>query len=78
MQLPTEAEWKETDYTERRVNPHSDFGENQESPYPTGNSPAGAAWLKYCGSNIASSFSHLLDPDIGPSLVGFRKRVLWA
>ena len=78
MQLPTEAEWKETDYTERRVNPHSDFGEDQESPYPTGNSPVDASWLKNFGFTISSSFSHLLDPGIGPSLVGFRKRVLWA
>ena len=73
--LPAEAEWKEADYTERRGNPHCDSVEDQDHTYPTGISPAGAAWLKYCDSNIASRFSHRLDRGIGPSLVELTKRV---
>ena len=68
--LPTEAEWREAAYTERRSNPPSDFVKDQDYPYPTGNSPLGANCLTDCGYTPSSSFSHLLDRGIGPSLVG--------
>ena len=72
--LPTEAEWREAAYTERRSNPPSDFVKDQDYPYPTGNSPLGANCLTDCGYTPSSSFSHLLDRGIGPSLVGSTRR----
>lgn len=68
--MPTEAEWREAAYTERRSKPPSDFVRDQDYPYPTGNSPLGANCLTDCGFTPSSSFSHLLDQGVGPSLVG--------
>ena len=68
--LPTEAEWREAAYIERRLNSPSDFIQDQGYPYPTGNSPVGANCLADCGFTSSSSFSHLLERGIGPSLIG--------
>jgi formylglycine-generating enzyme len=48
--LPTDAEWIEAAYTERRANPPAGFATGQTYPYPTGSSPAGANCLGDCGS----------------------------
>jgi sulfatase modifying factor 1 len=47
--LPTDAEWGEAAYTERRVAPHAPFRQGQTYPYPTGDSPQGANCLGDCG-----------------------------
>lgn len=48
--LPTDAEWGEAAYTERRSNPPAGFARGQTYPYPTGESPQGANCLGDCGS----------------------------
>lgn len=48
--LPTDAEWGEAAYTERRAQPPSGFITGQSYPYPTGNTPRGANCLGDCGS----------------------------
>lgn len=49
MRLPTEAEWREAAYTERRVAPPPPFRNGQTYDYPTGARPAGAQCLADCG-----------------------------
>jgi formylglycine-generating enzyme required for sulfatase activity len=48
--LPTDAEWMEAAYTERRPNPPAGFTTGQTTPYPTGSSPQGAHCLGDCGA----------------------------
>jgi formylglycine-generating enzyme len=48
--LPTDAEWGEAAYTERRADPPAGFRTGQTYRYPTGESPAGANCLGECGS----------------------------
>jgi formylglycine-generating enzyme len=48
--LPTDAEWMEAAYTERRASPPAGFATGQTYPYPTGNSAQGANCLGDCGS----------------------------
>lgn len=48
--LPTDAEWMEAAYTERRANPPAAFTTGQTTPYPTGSSPQGAHCLGDCGA----------------------------
>jgi formylglycine-generating enzyme len=48
--LPTDAEWLEAAYTERRASPPAGFATGQSYPYPTGSSPQGANCLGDCGS----------------------------
>jgi formylglycine-generating enzyme len=48
--LPTDAEWGEAAYTERRTDPPAGFRTGQTYRYPTGESPAGANCLGECGS----------------------------
>lgn len=48
--LPTDAEWGEAAYVERRANPPPGFVTGRRYPYPTGDSPAGANCLGDCGS----------------------------
>lgn len=47
--LPTDAEWAEAAYTERRVDPPVEFRTGRSYPYPTGESPIGANCLSECG-----------------------------
>lgn len=48
--LPTDAEWGEAAYTERRIDPPAGFRTGQTYRYPTGDSPAGANCLGECGN----------------------------
>ena len=48
-QLPTDAQWLEAAYTERRTNPPPPFATGHTYPFPTGDSPAGAQCLDDCG-----------------------------
>lgn len=48
--LPTDAEWMEAAYTERRPAPPPGFVTGQTYPYPTGASPQGAHCLGDCGA----------------------------
>lgn len=47
--LPTDAEWVEAAYTERRSNPPSGFRTNRTYRYPIGDTPVGANCLADCG-----------------------------
>lgn len=47
--LPTDAEWMEAAYTERRPNPPAGFVTGRRYPFPTGESPAGANCAEGCG-----------------------------
>jgi formylglycine-generating enzyme required for sulfatase activity len=46
--LPTDAEWGEAAYTERRANPPAPFVNGQTYRYPTGDRPDGAMCLEGC------------------------------
>jgi formylglycine-generating enzyme required for sulfatase activity len=47
--LPTDAEWVEAAYTERRESPPAPFERGRTYPYPVGDSPLGAHCLGDCG-----------------------------
>lgn len=47
--LPTDAEWLEAAYTERRARPEAPFVTGRTYPYPTGERPDGAQCLGDCG-----------------------------
>jgi len=47
--LPTDAEWVEAAYTERRARPPAPFTAGRTYPYPTGEHPEGAQCLDECG-----------------------------
>lgn len=48
--LPTDGEWMEAAYTERRAQAPSGLENGQTYPYPTGASPQGANCLDDCGA----------------------------
>ena len=48
--LPTDAEWMEAAYTERRAQPPAGFATGRGYPYPTGDSPQGANCAEGCGN----------------------------
>lgn len=48
--LPTDAEWREAAYTERRTQPTDGFITGRTYRYPTGDNPQGANCLGDCGS----------------------------
>lgn len=48
--LPTDAQWGEAAYVERRAQPAGGFVTGRRYPYPTGDSPAGANCLGDCGT----------------------------
>jgi formylglycine-generating enzyme len=54
--LPTDAEWGEAAYTERRARPTAPFTTGTTYRYPTGDRPEGANCLGDCGS--ASTVAH--------------------
>lgn len=47
--LPTDAEWGEAAYVERRARPSDGFVNGRRYPYPTGDTPQGANCLGDCG-----------------------------
>jgi sulfatase modifying factor 1 len=47
--LPTDAEWLEAAYTERRARPEAPFVSGRTYPYPSGERPDGAQCLGECG-----------------------------
>lgn len=69
--LPTDSEWMEAAYTERRSNPPTGLTTGAIYPYPTGDSPQGANCLNDCG-RIPSQidYSGQLMRGIGPTPVG--------
>ena len=72
--LPTDAEWVEAAYTERRADPPAPFRAGQTYPYPTGDSPAGANCLQDCGPVTAAlDRSSRLTRGIGPARAGTTK-----
>jgi formylglycine-generating enzyme len=48
--LPTDAQWVEAAYTERRANPAAPFARGKTYAFPTGDSPTGAQCLGDCGA----------------------------
>ena len=48
--LPTDAEWGEAAYTERRAAPTDGFVTGKTYPFPTGDTPTGANCLGDCGT----------------------------
>jgi formylglycine-generating enzyme required for sulfatase activity len=72
--LPTDAEWVEAAYTERRRDAPAPFRTGQAYPYPTGDSPAGANCLQDCGpATAALDRSARLTRGIGPARAGTTK-----
>ena len=69
--LPTDAEWVEAAYTERRADPPPPFRAGQTYAYPTGDSPVGANCLQECGPQAATlDRSAVLTRGIGPTRAG--------
>ncbi len=68
--LPTDAEWTEAGYTERRTSPPPPFTTGKTYPYPTGDRPAGANCLRDCGAPPALDRSDRLARGIGHARVG--------
>ena len=58
--LPTEAQWREAAYTERRAQPRAPFVQGRVYPYPTGDQPTGANCLGDCGAS-ASPVAHAVS-----------------
>ena len=67
--LPTDAEWGEAAYTERRLNPPTGFETGRTYPYPTGKSSLGANCLAECGLSGQLPYSET-SRGKGHSLVG--------
>jgi sulfatase modifying factor 1 len=68
--LPTDAEWVEAAYTERRASAPAPFETDRTYPYPTGESPRGANCLGDCGTPPALDRSAVLSRGIGPARAG--------
>lgn len=68
--LPTDREWIEAGYTERRPNAPEPFHTGSTYPYPTGQTPDGANCLSDCGSTPAIDNSAVLTRGIGHAPVG--------
>lgn len=71
--LPTDAEWMEAAYTERRTNPPAGFETGETYDYPTGNTPQGANCLEGCGPTPGMDRSAILDRGRGHAAVGKTK-----
>jgi sulfatase modifying factor 1 len=57
--LPSDSEWMEAAYIERRAQPPAGFSTGQTYPYPTGSSPQGANCLGDCGPVATpSAYAH--------------------
>ncbi|MTI42072.1 formylglycine-generating enzyme family protein [Roseibium hamelinense] len=68
--LPTDAEWMEAAYTERRTSPPAPFETGQTYPYPTGKTPEGANCLQDCGATPALDHSAVLRRGVGHAPAG--------
>ena len=71
--LPSDAEWMEAAYTERRTQPLAGFTTGRSYPYPTGESPQGANCLGDCGAAAtpaAYSNSSITSRGRGHALTG--------
>lgn len=71
--LPTDLEWMEAAYTERRATPPAPFETGKTYPYPTGETPDGANCLSDCGPPLAIDNSDVLTRGIGHAPVGTTK-----
>ncbi len=71
--LPTDAEWMEAAYTERRANPTSGFETGTTYDYPTGETPQGANCLDGCGPAPVVDRSAILDRGRGHAAAGKTK-----
>ena len=71
--LPTDEEWVEAAYTERRPSPPAPFETGRTYPYPTGESPAGANCLGDCGRPPVLDRSAVLSRGTGPARAGATK-----
>ncbi len=71
--IPTDAEWLEAGYTERRKAPPAPLVTGRTYPYPTGESPAGANCLEECGPVSVVDRSNLLSRGAGHARVGTTK-----
>lgn len=71
--LPTEAEWIEAAYTERRADPPAPLRSGQTYPYPTGETPTGANCLDDCGPSVARDRSAVLLRGRGHADAGTTK-----
>jgi formylglycine-generating enzyme required for sulfatase activity len=71
--LPTDAEWLEAAYTERRTTPPAPFISGKTYPYPTGDTPLGANCLGDCGPTPAIDRSKLLNRGAGHARAGITK-----
>lgn len=70
--LPTDAEWGQAAYTERRSNPPAGFETGRTYAYPTGDSPQGANCLGDCG-NVTTVANAVTSRGRGHALVGTTK-----
>lgn len=71
--LPTDAEWGEAAYTERRSEPTDGFISGRTYRYPTGDTPQGANCLGDCGS-VKTIANAATSRGKGHSEVGTTKR----
>jgi sulfatase modifying factor 1 len=71
--LPTDAEWVEAAYTERRPVPPVPFIQGRTYPYPTGDDPAGANCLDECGRAPALDHAAALTRGRGHARAGATK-----
>ena len=67
--LPTDVEWGQAAYTERRSNPPAGFEAGRTYVYPTGDSPQGANCLGDCGS-VPTVANAVTSRGRGHALVG--------
>ena len=68
--LPSDTEWVEAAYTERREAPPPPFVRGRTYRYPTGDSPAGANCLGDCGATPARDRSGVLERGRGHARAG--------
>lgn len=71
--LPTDAEWVEAAYVERRPDPPGGFMTGRRYPYPTGDSPLGANCLGDCGETPALDRTDRLRRGVGPARAGAKR-----
>ncbi len=71
--LPTDREWVEAAYTERRADPPRPFRTGLTYPYPTGETPEGANCLEDCGPSPGLDSSAVLTRGIGHAPAGTTK-----
>jgi len=68
--LPTDAEWVEAAYVERRSAPPAPFVSGRRYPYPTGETPLGANCLGDCGASLAVEHGAALSRGAGHARAG--------